>query len=178
MKTLEDARDGLVRYWTLRPSGGTRAELLQLAVQQGFEEPLLAVWLDIFLQGFVAGGRIDTADYDGNLAPFVAEVGLERAKVAVAEVFEYLTRPGRPLEAIRLQNLVAQLGVAIADTDAKLVLVDQGIALIPLLPPSNGARAALREAALAGRARLQAVRDSQARDRAQLILELAERGIS
>lgn len=172
-KTLEDARDGLVRYWTLRPSGGTRAELLALAVQQGFEEPLLAVWLDIFLQGFVDGGRIDAPNYDTHLAPFVADVGLDRAKVAVSEVFEFLTRPGRALETIRKQNLVVQLAESIATMDAKLALVDQGLALAQQLLPSGGARAALIAAAQEGRARLQAARDAHATARTRLQQELA-----
>lgn len=130
-KTLEDARDGLLRYWKIRPDGGTRTELLQMAAAQGFEEPLLNEWLDVFLQGFVDIGRIDTPYYPA-LAALVATSPPEKIERAVDAMFTYLTRPGRPLFQIRLQNAAAQLQ---ADVDALKVEVNR-IAAAEVAVPS------------------------------------------
>lgn len=102
-KTLDDAFEGLMRYLDLRPNGGTRTELMALAVQQGFEEPLLATWLNVFLQGLVDIGFINGTGYNQNFVPKVQEVGVPRTKKACQTVYEQQIASGDQLFRVRLQ---------------------------------------------------------------------------
>lgn len=123
MKSLEDAKNGLLRYWKLRPNGGTRTELINLATIEGFVEPLLNEWLDVFLQGFVDTGHIDTPDYDA-LTARLREVGYDRASRAVDGMFKYLTGTGAALWKIRNENRAQELQQALAVTQNELVALD------------------------------------------------------
>lgn len=118
--TLDDAFNGLLAYWKLRPNGGTKQELLALAVQKGFEEPLLAEWLGVFLAAFVEDRRIAEPDYDTGLAPLVAEIGVDAAALAARRVYEYLLRDGRALYRITRLNFANDLSDEIAALDTAI----------------------------------------------------------
>lgn len=132
--TLHDAFQGLLRYWKLRPNGGTKAELLALAVQQGFEEPLLDQWLTVFINGFAASKRITVATYDDGLAPLVAAIGVPAATIAATEVYEYLLRSGRALDTIKrldaanhLQELIDTLNTDLARLASATTAVENNL---------------------------------------------------
>lgn len=171
--TLEDAFRGLLEYWGARPSGGTRAELVALAVQRGFQEPLLNEWLDVFLAGFVECGYIAVPDYDAALAPRVAEVGVATASRAAAAVFQLLTQQGDRLDVIRKQNAVAFIDAQLVTLANQRELVSSGRAAILSTFPSSAARTATVTAvdfALAHQDRLIA---SATERRDQLVEEIA-----
>jgi len=126
-KTLEDALAGLFRYWDQRPDGGSRAELVQAAAAAGFEEPLLNIWLDHFLRGLVTIAVLRAPDYDQDLVPKIAEMGLDAVRSSAVAVFKHLGQaPSTPLGAIRLG---AELDVRIAETQQTLdqLATDQAI---------------------------------------------------
>jgi hypothetical protein len=106
--TLDDAFSGLLRYWQLRPNGGSRAELLAMAVAQGFEEPLLNDWLDTFLQGFVDLGFLATPQYDEALVPKIQQVGVPTATKIATAVFLWQTSGSEALAEIRRLNQIQQ----------------------------------------------------------------------
>jgi hypothetical protein len=167
-KTLEDAFNGLLTYWNVRPSGGTRAELLQMAVANGFVEPLLNEWLDSFLMGFVSMGFIARPEYN-LLAAKVEAAGLAAARVAATAVFEYLSGTGRPLHLIRNQNLAVTLQEQITDLNDLLSRGATFRAAVVSQFPANAARDAglkLFDAAVESRTRL---RDVLVARRAELL---------
>jgi hypothetical protein len=130
--TLEDALTGLKNYWKVRPDGGTREELIAMARLKGFEEPLLNVWLDVFLQGFLDQGRIATATYAA-LAAVVATVGPTVASTAAESVFVYLMRNGSALDTIRKQGTIDLLNARITK------LSDQILALASMATTATAA---------------------------------------
>lgn len=138
--TLDDALTGLKNYWSLRPNGGTRTELIALARARGFEEPLLNVWLDVFLAGFRDQARIATATYPA-LAALVAQIGVPAAHKSAEAVFLYLTRPGSDLDRVRKQDMVkfldaeiAVLAARLAEIDAMVTAVTDNLSPSPHLP--------------------------------------------
>jgi hypothetical protein len=155
MKTLTDALNGLLLYWQTHPSGGNRAQLLSLALAQGFVEPVLSQWLDVFLAGLVDLGWIATADYDVSLAPKVAAIGPARAGDAARAVFDHLLES--TLAPIDAENQAQALAATLALLVTKLANVDAGISQALSFPPS-APRDALVEAAQLGRASIDAQR--------------------
>jgi len=134
--TLEQAFAGLLRYLDLRPDGGNRAELIAAAIAQGFEEPLLNDWLDVFLEGCVATScmGMPAPDYDRELAPRVQQFGLVVAKRALQSAFEHLRGNNHELDTVskvnerdrlleRRQLLVQQLAVLDQGIDLALGLI-------------------------------------------------------
>ncbi len=118
-KTLEEAFQGLMNYWTFQPDGGTRAELLSLAVQNGFEEPLLAEWLDEFLLGMHRIGVIESATYPA-MRDTISGIGLPRARDAARAVFAYFTVANSPDTMLETIHEQARLDVQIIETQAAI----------------------------------------------------------
>lgn len=170
MKTLEDAFHGLLNYLAARPNGGSRAELIALAALNGFEEPLLNQWLDVFLAGFVDSGRIVAPDYDANFVPLVVTLGPTKTVVAVTQVFEFLNRDGRRLDEVRRQDKIAELTEliqALADALSRVAGVRDNIAdalvnpttrvaVLDFLDFATARRTVQRQGLISARASLQA----------------------
>jgi hypothetical protein len=140
--TLEDAFNGLLQYLQVRPDGGNRAELIQLAVQRGFQEPLLNEWLDVFLQGFVDLGFLTGANYDDDFAPRVEQVGFAVASRAARAVFLHLTESRRELDIVRMENSVAALNAQLTTLNNQLGLIQNGRNLVQNNFPANATRVA------------------------------------
>jgi len=172
--TLEDAFQGLLRYWRMRPDGGNRAELISAAIAQGFEEPLLNEWLDVFLQGFVdtAGMGMTVPDYDRELAPLIAKFGFAVAERSATAVFEHLIDSGRELDVIRKENSLVKSTATLEQMNAALLVIDQGITLASTLQDGDP-KIALISAATAGRDQERRKRDAMARLVSELTEELA-----
>lgn len=111
MKTLDDAKNGLLQYLQANPDGGSRADLIAEATQAGFTEPLLNEWLDIVLVGLEEQGYIDGPDYDLHLVAKVAAVSSAKVKIALERTIEYMAREGALLPityALFIQALEGQ----------------------------------------------------------------------
>lgn len=157
--TLDDALKGLLQYWSVRPDGGNRAELINLAIAAGFQEPLLNGWLDVFLQGFVSTGYIEVANYDTHLVPKLQAVGVPAAARAARAVFVHLTEQGSELDVVKKQNLLIGVDEMLATLATQINGLQNGIASVAAMSAFSG-RAAILAAGNDGLARLQARRAS------------------
>jgi hypothetical protein len=151
-RALDEALEGLLAYWRVRPSGGTRAELLTLAAAQGFTEPALGQWLDALIAGFVRLGIIASATYAA-LATMRQTVGFDLAAERARLVYAHLLA-GRELEPIRKTNEAQLLDTLIAGLTSKIANVDQGIAFVLANFAPGTVRDDTLEAANLGRAAL------------------------
>jgi len=165
-KTLDDAIDGLVAYWAIRPAGGTKAELLSLAAAQGFTEPLLTQWLDALIIACVRLGLIVTGTYAA-LAAMRSGVTIEIATERIRMVFRHLVT-GRDLSPIQSLNVAQILDDLLAAQDARLANVDQGIAFVVANTSPGPVRDDTLEAAQRGRTFWQRLRDSTQSERDRL----------
>jgi len=166
-KTLDDAIDGLVAYWAIRPAGGTQAELLSLAAAQGFTEPLLTQWLGVLLTACVRLGLIATATYAA-LAAMRAAVTFDVARERIRMVFLHLVS-GRDLVPTQAANAVQIIDELIASVTTRLANIDTGIAFVLANVGAGIVRDHTLEAAQRGRTFWQRQRASAVLERARLL---------
>jgi hypothetical protein len=123
-KTLQDAFEGLMTYWQGRPQGGSKAELMALAAQKGFKEPLLDEWLSVFLRGLKDVGLLEGEDYDTDLVPQLQKVGTTRAIKAARTIYNQQLAQGGDLRMVDLQLKITQAGDKVAHFVSRLAAVD------------------------------------------------------